>query len=212
MLNVGDKDHKDIIMKNNTILFLMYSLMSIVWLAFLVLAASNIANAQQPNRYASCESPNEIILPKKACDKRFNDCLPLPKFDHNHFKLKCVEEEYEDKSKPIYAKGCPEGEISHTEKICDAPEMIANDESCYDVEIMCEPESYMIGTRMVLVEDVELIQQEKAQRKAQKEFEEQKAQAREDALEALTRRQDGTFRSKQEIQEIIEGMRGNREK
>ena len=172
ILIVKDKNHKDINMKNNTILFLMYSLMSIVWLAFLVLAASNIANAQT-KFYASCESPNEIILQKKACERRFNDCLPLPKFDHNYFRLKCIEEEYEDKSKPIYAKDCPEGEISHNETICEAPEFLAEnqEENCYNLEVMCEPESYGMSTRMVLVEDVELVQYEKAQIQAQREVE-----------------------------------------
>ena len=183
------------------------------FIALIMILYFHVAEAQQPNRYASCESPNEIILQKKACERRFNDCLPLPKFDHNHFKLKCVEEEYEDKSKPIYAKDCPEGEISHTETICEAPEFLAEnqEENCYNLEVMCEPESYGMSTRMVLVEDVELVQAEKAQIKAQREFQEQKQQAREEALEALTRRPDGTFRSKQEVQDIIEGMRGTKQ-
>ena len=175
VLSLKDKNHKDINMKyekQTTQYFLKLLAMTfVVFSLFFVLVLTSKANAQQSNSYASCESPNEIILQRKACDKRFNDCLPLPKFNHNHFKLKCIEEDYEDKSKPIYAKNCPEGGISHTETICEAPEFLAENqgENCYDVEVMCQPESYMIGTRMVLVEDVELVQ-------AQREIQERKDQ------------------------------------
>ena len=212
-LSLKDKNHnKDIIMNDNLKEYLMI-LITMTIAVFIGTFFGNVAHAQT-QFYASCESPNEIILQKKACDRRFNDCLPLPKLDHNHFKLKCVEETFEDKSKPIYAKDCPEGEVSHTETICEAPEFLAEnqEENCYELEVMCEPESYGMSTRMVLAEDVELVQAEKAQVQAKREFQEQKQQAREEALEALTRRPDGTFRGKQEVQEIIEGMRGDRAK
>ena len=147
---------------------------ALVVVAFFVGIFLGNANAQQPDRYASCESPNEIILQKNACNKRFNDCLPVPNLGHNFFKLKCVETLVPDYDKPIYPKDCPEGEVSHVEKVCDTPELISKDrgDNCTEVEVMCGPESYELVGKLILIEDVDLVEQERSAQAKREEKEE----------------------------------------
>ena len=167
--------------------------------------------AQSPQRYASCESPNEIILQKRACNKRFDDCLPVPNLGHSFYKLKCVETLVPDYDKPIYSKDCPEGDVSHTEKVCDTPEMISKDKGndCVDIEVMCEPESYELVGKMVLIEDVDLVEQERSAQiqREQKEKDMQKA-FRAWKEEMLT--EDNRVISPEEARQRVRDQRGGR--
>ena len=159
-------------------------------------------------------------LPAKAGCKKQERCFCYDGVDLAISKI--GYKEIDDRSKPIYeyadfekyeyqdietkelikGEACPNGfEKSHGDRDCEKL-------SGYEQKLI----EGLIVDKERKASVISQREQEKAQRKAKKEFENQRNQAREDALEALTRRQDGTFRSKQEVQEIIEGMRGNREK
>ena len=209
ILSAKDKNHKDIDMKIQNF-FLAAIAINVLALILNVFFLIGDASAQT-QFYASCESPNEIILQKNACNQRFNDCLPAPNLGHNFFKLKCVETLVPDYDKPIYSKDCPEGEISHVEKVCDTPELISKDkgENCTDVEVMCEPESYELVGKMVLVEDVDLVEQERSAQIQREEKEENMRRAFQ-AWKEESFIEDGRVINPEEARERARNQRGGK--
>ena len=207
-------------MKNINVPFIVtLTLVITVWV-FIALSIANIANASTCSNWISESEFQKSVegLPAKAGCKKQEKCFCYDGVDLAISKI--GYKEIDDRSKPIYeyadfekfeyqdvdteelirGEACPSGfEVSRSERDCE--KLSGYEQKLVEGLIVDEERKVSVTSQR---------EQEKAQRKAKKEFENQRNQAREDALEALTRRQDGTFRSKQEIQEIIEGMRGNR--